>query len=73
MQVKRAVASGTRPTMTHEPEPQVVPKAERRRFRTEYKPRILAEADRCIEHGQIDALLRREGEPSGPYSSHLTT
>ena len=68
MQVNAAV-NGNRPTMTQEPDPQVVPKAERRRFSAEYKLRILAEADRCTEHGQIGALLRREGL----YSSHLTT
>ena len=68
MQVSAAV-NGNRPTMTQEPDPQVVPKAERRRFSTEYKLRILAEADQCTEHGQIGALLRREGL----YSSHLTT
>jgi transposase len=52
---------------TGEPDPQAVPKAERRRFSTEYKSRILAEADACTERGQIGALLRREGL----YSSHL--
>jgi transposase-like protein len=41
----------------------------RRRFTAEYKRRILEEADRCTEHGQLGALLRREGL----YSSHLTT
>ena len=69
MQVKLGMANGSKPTMTREPDPQVVPKAERRRFSAEYKQRILAEADRCTEHGQIGALLRREGL----YSSHLTT
>lgn len=49
------------------PDPQVIPKAERRRFSAEYKQRILAEADACTERGQIGALLRREGL----YSSHL--
>ena len=49
------------------PNPQVTPKAERRRFSTEYKLRILAEADDCTERGAIGALLRREGL----YSSHL--
>jgi transposase-like protein len=49
------------------PDPQVVPKAARRRFSTEYKLRILAEADACHERGQVGALLRREGL----YSSHL--
>ena len=69
MQVKLGVTNGTRPTMTDEPDPQVVPKAERRRFSAEYKLNILTEADRCTEHGQLGALLRREGL----YSSHLTT
>lgn len=49
------------------PDPQIVPKAERRRFSAEYKLRILAEADGCTGRGQIGALLRREGL----YSSHL--
>ena len=49
------------------PDPQVIPKAERRRFSAEYKQRILVEADACTERGQIGALLRREGL----YSSHL--
>lgn len=48
------------------PEPEVREKAERRRFTTEYKLRVLAEADRC-GIGEIGALLRREGL----YSSHL--
>ena len=53
--------------MGKELDPQVVPKAERRQFSTEYKLRILAEADACTERGAIGALLRREGL----YSSHL--
>ena len=69
MQVKLGMTNGSRPTMAEEPDPQVVPKAERRQFSAEYKLRILDEADRCTEHGQIGALLRREGL----YSSHLTT
>jgi transposase len=69
MQVKLGVTNGNKPTMREEPDPQVVPKAERRRFSAEYKLSILAEADRCTERGQIGALLRREGL----YSSHLTT
>src|SRR5450759_1855863 len=44
-----------------QPDPEVVPKAERRRYPTEYKLRILAEADACTQPGQIGALLRREG------------
>lgn len=49
------------------PDPEVVPKAERRHFTAEYKQRILAEAEQCHERGQLGALLRREGL----YSSHL--
>lgn len=48
--------------------PEVLPKAKRRRFSAEYRLRILQEADRCTQPGQIGALLRREGL----YSSHLT-
>jgi transposase-like protein len=51
------------------PDPEVVPKAKRRKFSAEYKVRILEEADRCTERGEIGALLRREGL----YSSHLST
>lgn len=48
---------------------EVVAKAQRRRFTTAYKRRILQEADRCAKPGEVGALLRREGL----YSSHLTT
>jgi transposase-like protein len=51
------------------PDPEVAPKAKRRKFSAEYKVRILEEADRCTERGEIGALLRREGL----YSSHLST
>lgn len=44
-----------------QPDPEVVPKAERRRYPTEYKLHILAQADACTQPGQIGALLRREG------------
>ena len=40
----------------------------RRRFSVEDKERILKEADRCAERGQLGELLRREGI----YSSNLT-
>ena len=36
-------------------DPEVVPKAERRRFTAEYKLRILAEADACTQRGEIGA------------------
>ena len=48
---------------------EVLPRAKRRSFPAEYKYRILQEADRCTQAGQVGALLRREGL----YSSHLTT
>jgi len=50
------------------PVTEVVPKAKRRTFSASYKRRILREADRCTQRGQIGDLLRREGL----YSSHLT-
>ena len=50
------------------PETEVLAKAQRRRFTAEYKRRILKEADRCTQRGEIGALLRREGL----YSSALT-
>jgi len=50
------------------PDPEVVPKARRRQFTAKYKLRILKEADRCTERGQIGELLRREGL----YSSQLS-
>ena len=52
---------------TKHPDPEVMPKARRRRFSAEYKLRVLTEADACTQHGEIGALLRREGL----YSSHL--
>ena len=51
------------------PDPEVVVKAQRRRFTAEYKHRVLHEADTCTQRGEVGALLRREGL----YSSHLTT
>jgi len=56
-------------TPTGIPDPEVVPKAKRRKFSAEYKRRILEEADSCTDPGQVGALLRREGL----YSSHLST
>ncbi len=68
MQAKNRYANGTRAVMVHEADPEVLPKAERRQFSADYKLRVLAEADRCSEPGEIGALLRREGL----YSSHLS-
>ena len=50
------------------PGSEVVPRARRRRFSAAYKLRILQEVEACTQHGQIGALLRREGL----YSSHLS-
>jgi len=41
----------------------------RRRFTTAYKLEILRKADACTRHGDLGALLRREGL----YSSHIVT
>lgn len=43
------------------PDPEVTPKAKRRRFSAEYKLRILREAEACSVPGEVGALLRREG------------
>jgi transposase len=43
------------------PDPEVVPKAKRRKFTAAYKQQILAKADAAAEGGGIGALLRREG------------
>src|SRR3990172_9192913 len=48
-------------------EVEVVAKAQRRRFTVAYKRRMLQEAERCKQPGELGALLRREGL----YSSHL--
>jgi transposase-like protein len=45
-----------------------VAKPKRRQFTAQYRLRILEEADRCTEPGEVGRLLRREGL----YSSHLT-
>ena len=45
----------------------VSPTPARRRFTAAYKMKILEETDRCNHHGDIGALLRREGL----YSSQL--
>ena len=49
------------------PDPEVAPRARRRRFSAAYKLRIVQQADGCSKPGEIGALLRREGL----YSSHL--
>lgn len=51
------------------PDPEVQEKARRRRFSARYKLKILEQADRCRQPGEVGALLRREGL----YWSNLQT
>ena len=51
------------------PDPEVSARHTRRRFTTAYKLDMLRRADACVRHGELGALLRREGL----YSSHLIT
>jgi len=57
------------PARGRRPDPEVPPKAKRRRFGAEYKLRILRLADGLTEPGEVGELLRREGL----YSSHLSS
>lgn len=50
------------------PDPEVLAAPQRRKFTAQYKLRILEEAEAC-DHGEVAALLRREGL----YSSHLAS
>ena len=50
------------------PNPELIERAHRRRFTSEYKLAILTEADGVTHAGEVGALLRREGL----YSSHLS-
>jgi transposase len=52
----------------HIPDPEVLPKAQRRQYSAEYKRRILEEYEACSALGEKGALLRREGL----YSSNIT-
>jgi len=54
--------------LNSEPDPEVVPRAKRRRFSAAYKRQMLEEIDQCRQHGKIGAVLRREGL----YSSHIS-
>jgi transposase len=60
-------ANSSRAAAPPPPDPEVVAKAQRRKFTAEYKLAIVEEADRASDPGAIGALLRREGL----YSSHL--
>ena len=48
------------PFVTSLPDPEVVSKAQRRKFSAADKKRILDEVDRATGHGAIGAILRRE-------------
>jgi transposase len=50
------------------PDPEVVAKVQRRQFTAAYRLGILKQADACHKHGELGALLRREGL----YSSHVS-
>ena len=60
-------ANSRRPAALPAPDPEVVAKAQRRKFTAEYKLGIVEEAGHATDPGAIGALLRREGR----YSSHL--
>jgi len=49
------------------PDPEVPATVQRRQFTAGYRRRILKEVDACKKHGELGALLRREGL----YSSHV--
>jgi len=50
------------------PDPELAERGRRRRFSAQYKLDVLVEAEACTRHGEVGALLRREGL----YTSHLT-
>ena len=64
---QRAPGGAAPVTAPVRPDPEVSAKSTRRRFTAEYRLRMLKEADACKQHGELGALLRREGL----YSSHL--
>ena len=59
--------SKNRDGLTDMADPEIVPMARRRQFSRVYKLRILAQVEQC-QHGEVGALLRREGL----YSSMLS-
>ena len=67
-QVSSRLSASNGQLRADEPDPEVVAPGQRRRFTAAYKQRLLAEAEECIQRGDLGALLRREGL----YSSHLT-
>ena len=63
---RSAAAANAHPS--RQPNPEVRPTAQRRKFPAGYKQQILKETDAAAGSGAIGAVLRREGL----YSSHLT-
>ena len=63
------ILHGSGPVMISAPDTEVSEIKPRRNFTAKYKLRILSEADRCSQPGELGAMLRREGL----YSSNLTT
>ena len=61
--------SSLKTTRSATPDPEVPEKARRRRFSARYKLKIVEQAERCSQPGEVGALLRREGL----YWSHLQT
>ena len=55
------------PFAARSPDPEVAEKAQRRKFSAEDKKRIVNEVDRAAGHGDIGAVLRREGIYSSTY------
>ena len=66
---ERSEGATGRAALSGVPDPELVERPQRRRFTSEYKLRILREAEELTRPGDIGALLRREGL----YSSHLST
>jgi transposase len=73
---ERSEAARSGGSSTREPDAVPVPQDSevparhaRRRFTTAYKLAILRRADACTRHGELGALLRKEGL----YSSHVIT
>jgi transposase len=49
-------------------DPELAPRAVRRKFTAQYKLGVLTQVEACTRPGEVGALLRREGL----YTSHLT-
>lgn len=65
---ERRQIAGARTRPAGVPDPELAPRASRRRFTAAYKLKIVVAADACTRPGEVGALLRREGL----YSSLLT-